>query len=65
MNGWFTHPCAGIANKGGSDMWSVEPVKFCRDCGEILVGEQEIKDGQCWECWVADDVDDEDCDDDD
>jgi hypothetical protein len=35
--------------------------KFCRDCGELLRGEQEIKDGQCWECWFTDEVDEEDC----
>ena len=41
--------------------WSVEPVKFCRDCGELLRSDQEIKDGQCWECWFTDDADEEDC----
>lgn len=36
--------------------------KSCRDCGELLRGEQEIKDGQCW---LVEDVYEEDCDDDD
>ena len=35
--------------------------RSCRDCGEPLRSEQEIKDGQCWECWFTDDVDEEDC----
>ena len=39
--------------------------RSCRDCGELLRSEQEVKDGQCWECWFTDDVDEEDCDDDD
>ena len=39
--------------------------RFCRDCGELLRSEREVKDGQCWECWFTDDVDEEDCDDDD
>ena len=39
--------------------------RFCRDCGELLRGEQEIKDGQCWECRLMEDVHEEDCDDDD
>ena len=33
----------------------------CRDCGELLRSEQEVKDGQCWECWFTDDADEEDC----
>ena len=47
------------------EKWGVEPTKFCRDCGELLSGEQEIKGGQCWECWLMEDVHEEDCDDDD
>ena len=35
--------------------------RSCRDCGELLRSEQEVKDGQCWECWFTDDVDEEDC----
>ena len=47
------------------EKWGVEPAKFCRDCGELLRGEQDIKDGQCWECWLMEDVHEEDFDDDD
>ena len=44
-----------------AEKWSVEPVKFCQDCGELLRIEQEIKDGQCWECWLMEDVYEGDC----
>ena len=40
---------------------TIGATKFCRDCGELLRGEQEIKDGQRWECWLMEDVCEEDC----
>ena len=43
----------------------ISATRSCRDCGEMLRSEQEVKGGQCWECWFTDDVDGEDCDDDD